>query len=353
MTNTTLTLAELGWRPVIQQSLSLEQLETGTLVRILGVDRDQLLLQSEQSLWHEPLEKRWLNLPVDERPTVGDWAWLQPDVSNTLILLTRQTLLQRIASGSEPKPQVLAANVDTLLIVSSCNADFNKARLERYLALAMHAGVMPVIVLTKADLCETASDYQDTAQSLQATTPVVLVNALDRSAAEALNPWLATGQTLAILGSSGVGKTTLTNTLLGETRFATGDIREQDAKGRHTTTARQMVRIPDGAWIVDTPGMRELRLGDVGDGVDRVFEDIVQLTEQCRFHDCHHQGDLGCALEMAVEKGALDKDRLKRFLKLKRETDNAQQTIWERRQRYKAFGKMARKALKAKQWSKQ
>lgn len=345
---THLSLAELGWRPVFQQTLTLEQLESGVVARILGVDRDRLLLRCEQSQWHEPMEKRWLDIPVDERPTVGDWVWLQPDVPGSLTVLTRQTLLQRVASGTNPKPQLLAANVDTLLIVSSCNADFNKARLERYLALAMNAGAMPVIVLTKADLSDQADDYREAAQSLQATTPVVLVNALDDTVRDELKPWLTTGQTVAILGSSGVGKTTLTNTLLGDVRFDTAGIREQDAKGRHTTTARQMVRIPDGGWIVDTPGMRELRLGDASEGVDRVFDDIVELATQCRFNDCHHQGDQGCALEAAVEQGALDPERLKRFLKLKRETANAQQTVWERRQRNKAFGKMTRTVLKDK-----
>lgn len=348
----TISLAELGWRPLFQQALTLEQMESGVVARILGVDRDRLMLRSEQSQWHEPLEKRWHDVAIDERPTVGDWVWLQPDVPGTLMLLPRQTLLQRVASGTEPKPQLLAANIDTLLIVSSCNADFNPARLERYLALAMEAGAMPVFVLTKADLSSEPDHYREAAQTLHAATPVVVLNALDHSAVVQLKPWLAPGQTVAILGSSGVGKTTLTNTLLGDGRFSTAGIREQDAKGRHTTTARQMVHLPDGGWIVDTPGMRELRLGDASHGVDRVFDDIVELASQCRFTDCHHQGDKGCALEAAVEQGTLDPERLKRFLKLKRETANAQQTVWERRQRNKAFGKMARTVLKAKEHKK-
>lgn len=207
---------------------------------------------------------------------------------------------------------------------------------------------MPVFVLTKADLSREVDHYREAAQTLHASTPVVVLNALDRSAVDQLKPWLAPGQTVAILGSSGVGKTTLTNTLLGEGRFSTAGIREQDAKGRHTTTARQMVHLPDGGWIVDTPGMRELRLGDASDGIDRVFDDIVELTRHCRFADCQHQGDQGCALAAALEQGTLDPDRLQRFLKLKRESQHAQQTVWERRKRYKAFGKMARSVQKAK-----
>ncbi|WP_028671922.1 ribosome small subunit-dependent GTPase A [Saccharospirillum impatiens] len=346
--NTPISLAELGWRPLFQQTLTVEQLESGLVARILGVDRDRLQLRGERSHWHEPLEKRWHEVPIDERPTVGDWVWLKPHVPGSLVVLTRQTLLQRVASGTEPKPQLLAANIDTLFIVSSCNADFNKARLERYLALALNAGAMPVMVLTKADLSDTADHYREAAQSLQANTPVVLVNALDDSAAELLKPWLATGQTVAILGSSGVGKTTLTNTLLGDGQFSTAGIREQDAKGRHTTTARQMVRLPNGGWIVDTPGMRELRLGDASEGVDQLFDDIVELARQCRFNDCQHQGDRGCALAAAVEQGSLDSARLGRFLKLRRETVNAQQTPWERKQRYRAFGKLVRQVKKDK-----
>lgn len=346
--NTPISLAELGWRPLFQQALTLEQMESGVVARILGVDRDRLMLRSELAQWHEPLEKRWHDVAIDERPTVGDWVWLQPDVPGTLMLLPRQTLLQRVASGTEPKPQLLAANIDTLLIVSSCNADFNPARLERYLALALEAGAMPVFVLTKADLSSEVDHYREAAQTLHASTPVVVLNALDRNAVDQLKPWLAPGQTVAILGSSGVGKTTLTNTLLGEGRFSTAGIREQDAKGRHTTTARQMVHLPDGGWIVDTPGMRELRLGDASDGIDRVFDDIVELTRHCRFADCQHQGDQGCALAAALEQGTLDSKRLQRFLKLRRESQNAQQTVWERRKRYKAFGKMARRVQQAK-----
>lgn len=342
------SLATLGWRPIFQHALTLEQLEVGQIARVLGLDRDRLLLRSEQAQWHEPAQKRWLSLPMDERPTVGDWVWLKPDEPSTLTLLPRLSLLQRVASGTNPRPQLLAANVDTVFIVSSCNADFNKARLERYLALALDSGVMPVIVLTKADLTEQADPYREAAQSLHATTPVVLMNALDEQAAIALQPWTGKGQTVALLGSSGVGKTTLTNRLLGEHRFDTADIREDDAKGRHTTTARQMVRIPDGGWIVDTPGMRELRLGDASEGVDLVFDDIVERARRCRFKDCNHQGDEGCALSAAIDRGELEPDRLRRFLKLKRETDIAQEQVWERRQRYKGFAKVVKMAKNAK-----
>ncbi|MFC3853461.1 ribosome small subunit-dependent GTPase A [Salinispirillum marinum] len=343
-----ISLAQLGWRPIFQQTLTLEQLEDGQVARVLGVDRERLLLQTEQVQWHEPAQKRWLSLPMDERPTVGDWVWLKPDTPGTLTLLPRQSLLQRVASGTNPKPQLLAANVDTVFIVSSCNADFNKARLERYLALALDSGVMPVIVLTKADLTDQVDHYRETAQSLHASTPVVLLNALDEQAAITLQPWTSEGQTVALLGSSGVGKTTLTNRLLGDQRFNTAAIREDDAKGRHTTTARQMVRIPDGGWIVDTPGMRELRLGDASEGVDRVFDDIVELARLCRFKDCNHQGDEGCALSAAIDRGELEPDRVRRFLKLKRETIIAQENVWERRQRYKGFAKVVKLAKNAK-----
>lgn len=342
-----LTLAELGWRPVFQQQLTLDDLDQGRPARVTAVHRDRLEWLDETGAQSWMISGPWRTAEPEDRPTLGDWLWLDAQRGEPLRLLERQTLLRRIAAGSEPKAQLIAANLDTLLIVMSCNADFNLSRLERYLALAFDAGVDPVVVLTKADLCADIDTLRDQAQSLHSGLPVVCLDARQEWAVDALSPWLTSGQSLALVGSSGVGKTTLTNSLIGTERFATAAIREQDAKGRHTTTQRQMERTASGAWIMDTPGMRELRLGEVTEAVSEVFNDIETLALQCRFGDCAHQGDAGCAIEAAIERGELDARRLRSYLKLQRENAQARETGWQQRQRHKAFSKVARRVQQA------
>jgi len=349
MSSSHYSLAELGWHPVFMQQLSLDDLEQGRAARVAAVHRDRLIVLTETGEQPLDLTGQWLKAAPDERPTVGDWLWWYDDSERPMRLLERQSLVKRTASGSNPRPQLIAANLDTMFVVSSCNADFNPSRLERYLALAFSAGVDPVLVLTKADRCDDPEAYRQRAQSIRSDVPVVVLNALDEGIREALAPWLSAGQTLAFVGSSGVGKSTLANTLMGRESQATQSIREDDAKGRHTTTSRQLVRLPGGAWVMDTPGMRELRLGDATDGVHRLFDDLDELASQCRFNDCHHQGDDGCALEAAVEAGELEPRRLQSYLKLLRETERASQTTWQQREKWKSFGKMARRVQREKQ----
>jgi ribosome biogenesis GTPase len=204
---------------------------------------------------------------------------------------------------------------------------------------------MPVVVLTKADLADDPADYVARAAKLAPGLLVETVNALDHDSLEPLNPWLQTGQTIALLGSSGVGKSTLTNTLLGEARLATQSIREDDDKGRHTTTSRQMFSLPGGAWLIDTPGMRELQLVDVSEGIDDVFAEIARLTEQCRFADCSHDAEPGCAVRSAIDDGTVDEARLARWRKLLREEAMNRESIAERRARGKATGRLYKSIL--------
>jgi ribosome biogenesis GTPase len=250
-----------------------------------------------------------------------------------------------MAAGREQRAQSIAANVDTLLVVTSCNEDFNLSRLERYLALAFEARVTPVVVLTKADLCADVHAFIERAQGVATGVSVVALDATHAErAVDTLRPWLGEGQTLALVGSSGVGKSTLSNSLLGVDVQATAAIREDDSKGRHTTTARNLLHTPQGAWLIDTPGMRELKIGAVSAGLDRAFIEIEELTARCRFRDCQHGNDNGCALHAAVARGHLDVRRLESYLKLKREAARAAQTPWERHQQERRFGRMARAA---------
>lgn len=345
MTSSTYTLAELGWRPVMMQQLSLEELEQGEAARVAAVHRDQLVILTQRGEAQLTLRKAWMEVDPLERPTVGDWLWIQSEGQSERVL-ERQTLLKRTAAGSIPKPQLIAANLDTLFIVSSCNADFNPSRLERYLALAFDAGVEAVLVLTKADQCEDTQPYRNQAQAIRRDLTVVVLNALDSEAKEHLAPWLQPGQTVAFVGSSGVGKSTLANTLIAEQAQLTQGIREDDAKGRHTTTSRQLIQLPTGAWIIDTPGMRELKLGNATEGVHQLFDDLDLLAAQCRFKDCHHSGDEGCALEAAVERDELDARRLRSYLKLLREAERAVTPYWRQRKKWKSFSKAVKRSVK-------
>ena len=243
---------------------------------------------------------------------VGDWVL--HDGQRVVRGLARQSILQRRAPGTGAETQLIAANVDTIFVVSSCNADFNPARLERYLVLAHSAGIEPVIVLTKADRAE-AAPFVAEAKALSEGLVVLAINAKSPESVQALATWCQAGKTVVLLGSSGVGKSTISNSLGGREQ-ATGDIREEDAKGRHTTTARNLLPLASGGWLIDTPGVRELQLTDVADGIDLLFSDLINLSAQCRFRDCEHDQEPGCAVRAAMASGTLDPNRLSRWRKL-------------------------------------
>ncbi|WP_299892828.1 ribosome small subunit-dependent GTPase A [uncultured Ruegeria sp.] len=285
-----------------------------------------------------------------DRPT-GDYAvgdWVLADEHNRIrTLLDRRSVLKRRAAGTGAEAQLIAANVDVLFIVSSCNADFNLPRLERYLALANQAGCYPVIVLTKADVCDDPNTYVAQAQTLAPVVTVVAINALDQTEIQQVLSWCPSGQTAALVGSSGVGKTTLANGMTGQDE-ATAGIREDDAHGRHTTTSRALHRMRNGGWLIDTPGMRALRLLDAQDGVDEVFSDVLELASKCRFSDCQHIAEPDCAVQGAIEDGVLDASRLERWRKLRREDQRNSETVAQSRARDKAFGKMVRSVMKDK-----
>jgi len=289
-------------------------------------------------------------IPADEEAgaTAGDWLLIDRDTKRPLRLLHRKSLLKRRAAGTGRQVQLIAANVDTVFIVSSCNQDFNVARLERYLVLVRDAGINPVIVLTKADLSDEADGFARTASRLLPDILVERVDARDPDSVACLLPWCGTGETVALLGSSGVGKSTLVNTLTGSDGIATQGIREDDSKGRHTTTGRALYRLAAGGWLMDTPGMRALQLTDVDAGIADVFSDVTALAENCRFNDCGHMSEPGCAVQAAISAGTLDPARLKRWRKLAAEQVYNTETLAERRARFRSFGKMVKGAMKDK-----
>jgi len=341
----TTKLINLGLDLFFQQQLPVDDPAAIVPVRIMNVHRSGLQIEGEGIEQHVELSGTAYELNL----TVGDWALFESDTHRLVHRLDRKSLFKRRAPGTDRREQLIAANVDTLFIVSSCNQDFNEARLERYLAIAREAGVMAVIILTKADLVDDSRDYVQRASKLAAGVQVEAVNALQTESLECLDPWLSNGQTIALLGSSGVGKSTLTNTLLGLQEITTQAIREDDEKGRHTTTSRSMHQLPGGAWLLDTPGMRELQLTDVKAGLDDVFAEISALANHCRFSDCEHIDEPGCRIKQAIEAGHIDQTRLDRWRKLAREEKFNSASIAERRASDKALGKMYKSIISDKQ----
>ena len=335
------SLQSLGWRQFFQSQLQADS--ACVPARVLSVHRDRIEVAHVNGHLNIALAAKCRELEI----TVGDWVLIDLSAPQVRGRLERFGVFQRKAAGTAGKVQLIAANIDSLFIVTSANRDFNVARLERYLAIAHDAGAFPIVVITKADTVESVETFVSKATRLSPGLLVEALDARDPEAVEVLRPWCESGQTVALLGSSGVGKSTLVNTLARAVQ-ETSMVREDDQRGRHTTTSRSMHRLPHGGWLVDTPGMRELQLVDVGEALDEVFSDIAELATQCRFADCSHEAEPGCAVQVAIETGGLESDRLRRYRKLQSEDRRNTETLAERRSRDKQLGKMYRTILSGK-----
>lgn len=341
-TKTPLTLADLGWRQFYNQQLDADVLETTIPVRVVAVHRTGLHVLGTDC---DKIIQHYNPGKDNEKATIGDWLLLDLAQTRAHRRLDRMSVFKRKMPGSDRSIQLIAANVDTLMIVSSCNDDFNIARIERYLALAQEADVTPIVILTKADQAEDPEIYRQQAEGLLPHLHVEALNATDADEVNVLLPWCKPGQTIAFVGSSGVGKSTLTNTLMRRADIATQNIREDDSKGRHTTAHRELHHLQHGGWVLDTPGMRELQLMDMEQGLARVFSDIEELSSRCRFRDCQHLTEPECAIQEAVASGELDEDRLGRWRKLVAENGRNSLSLAEVRSRDKDFGKAIKNAL--------
>ncbi|MGL4489012.1 MAG: ribosome small subunit-dependent GTPase A [Rhizobiaceae bacterium] len=341
-----LSLADYGWSHIFELAHTDPAFDDTMPVRVMAVHRDAYDVAGPD--FSGRIQGMSIRAQEEARPTVGDWVAIDPQSKRIMALYPRKSLFKRRNVGKANRVQLIAANVDTVFIVTSANNDFNIARLERYLALAHEAEVFPVLVITKADLVEDIAPYLDQALALRHDLVIEAVNARSSEGLQALQPWLTKGQTVALMGSSGVGKSTIINSLLEREEQDTQGIREDDSRGRHTTSGRSLHRMNTGAWLIDTPGMREIQIVDTADGIDTVFDDITGLAASCRFSNCNHNGEPGCAVEAAIKSGSLDADRLARFQKLQSEERHNTQSLYEAHQRSRAFGKMVKTAMKEK-----
>ena len=320
-----MTLEELGWRPFFADHfapyaaegylIGRVTLEQKNLYTVMTATHGEIPAVLTGRMYYDAADR-------EDLPAVGDWVIIRvhdPQDPRAIIhgLLPRQSVLVRLGPGRKGE-LLLGANIDTAFVLTGLDGNFSIPRIERYLAMIRQGGITPVALLTKADLCPHVAERVDEVQQSAPGVPVHALSAQAGVGLQALSPYLMAGRTLAFLGSSGVGKSTLLNCLLGENVQRVQEVRHTDSKGRHTTTSRELFVLPGGAMIIDTPGMRELQLWQAEDGLTATFADIDAIIQQCRFDDCRHQHEPGCRVREALESGEIDGDRYARYLDLQR-----------------------------------
>ncbi len=342
-----MTLEELGynehWEAQRQQQ-GLQVLEVG---RVIAEHRERYqLCTADNELEAEILgQLRYSAVDRSDFPAVGDWvAFATYDEGKALIhaILPRQTVIERQAVGKQGEKQVIAANVDYALLVQAADRDFNLNRLERYLTICRTAKVSPIVVLNKIDLV-TPTELARLTNLIQQRVkqlPVMALSNLNQQGLSELEQLLESGKTYCLLGSSGVGKSTLLNHLCGKDLMRTNPVNTSSQRGRHSTTHRELIVLPSGAIFIDNPGMREVGIADASEGLEHTFSDILALAEQCKFKDCTHQTEIGCAVLEAIEKGEIDPEAHENYLRMRREEAHFRMTMVEKREKDRAMGKL-------------
>jgi ribosome biogenesis GTPase / thiamine phosphate phosphatase len=347
-----LSLIELGWGPDLAEHFQ-EHAAAGLVAGRIAVPHrgSYVVLTDDGELTAEISGKLRHEAAPGELPAAGDWVAVaaRPEEGTGTIhaVLPRRSAVIRKAAGNPTEAQVVGANIDTVFLVTSLNDDLNLRRLERYLATAWESGAQPAILLTKADLSEDAETATAEVQSIAYGVPVHAISTVTGQGIDELGAYLGEGKTVALIGSSGVGKSTLVNHLAGREVLATQEIRESDGRGRHTTSHRELVLLPGGGLVLDTPGMRELQLWESSEGMQEAFDDIEDLVDQCRFADCGHGVEPGCAVQAALADGTLPPERYESWVKLQRELAHLElkqggRALAEARKARRAFAKKLR-----------
>lgn len=355
-----MNLTELGWNEDFQKYLNASANDGGMPVRVVREDRERYIVWGEAGELEAALSGKMRHDAVSrgELPTVGDWVMVSVRANERAAtihgVIPRKSGFVRKAAGIETEEQVLVANVDTVFIVSGLDGDFNVRRIERFLTLAWESGANPVVLLNKADVCDDVPSRIAQVEAVAFGLPLHTMSGITGDGVAVLESYCRPGTTVAFLGSSGVGKSTLINALLGEKRMFVNAVREDDSRGRHTTTHRELIVMPSGGILIDTPGLRELQLWGDEDSLRRSFKDIDAIGENCRFSDCRHEGEPDCAVAAAIADGRLEQKRYDSYLKLRRELKflaRRQERKDSKRTRFKNLkrqGKLARRLKQGK-----
>jgi len=344
-------LTDLGWTPWFDQRAECDPSQT--IARVVAVDRDQLLLLDGTGPFRAKLAGSLLHRHrfPHELPCVGDWVCLerQPEDAFAIVhsVVERRTSLRRKSAGNAVEYQMIVANLDTVMIVQSCHFDFNLKRLERYLVMVMDGGADPCVLLTKTDLVDpnVLAGQLAEIEAMGLMTPVLTLSNVTREGLDAFEQGLLPGKTYCFVGSSGVGKSTLINHLTDRNALETGRV-SATGEGRHTTVRRELIRLDGGALVVDTPGMREFGILDAGNGIESRYAEITALASRCRYRDCTHRDEPGCAVREAVDSGEIGRAHFESYLKLRQESEFNQMTHVERRKKDRDFGRFIKSVKK-------
>jgi len=350
------SLEKLGFSRWFKNRIDSGDMKDFEIARILSVNKNSYVIGNGiTEMFAEVSGKFIFNADsTGDFPVVGDWIYVQYFDDDTFAIIheifPRKTILKRKTSGRNVEFQVLASNIDFALVMQSLDGNFNIRRLERYLVMIRNSAIQPIVLLSKSDLMsppeieQRKSMVQDQAMDV----PVVDFSNNNENDVERVKQLLAPRKTYCLLGSSGVGKTTLLNKLLHQERFETQTVREKDARGRHTTSRRQLIVLENESMIIDTPGMRELGIFDVEQGMSETFDEITELSRRCRFRDCSHTREEGCAILAALNEGSISKERYQNYMKIRKEAVHYEMSYLEKRQRDKQFGKLVKSIMKHK-----